>query len=298
MPADKVILPPDSLYGGLFSTKPKWIVLHTLESPVGSNIAESLATGYFQELTGKKKSVHAVADSDSVVRMVPVTRIAWHCGNGNSISLGIEHAGRAAFTFADWTSPAIFPVLRQGARVVAEWCKQFNIPTRLVSAAEINSGVSGITDHKRMRDAKGGSDHTDVGTGFPWAIYLQMVDEFKGVKPTPTPVPKPTIPTGPQTGGAEGNEMAASVWFRYYGEPQFKEDGTPNADRFFESNLSEFWHIKDPGTAAGRLELLKAAGVQPQAFVNGKLVNVNSIDEIFALPVSPDPNIYGVDISD
>lgn len=211
--ADRVVASPAGFHGGPFKSKPRIVVIHSVESEATPGLAYSLATGWLQH---EKVSIHGIAGPDECVRMVPIDTIAYHCGGGNSVSLGMEHTGRASWTFDQWISgdshqghaPGAFDALRNGARVVAEWCKALGIPRVWLTPDEARAGKSGLATHNTMRLAFGGTTHTDPGAGFPYAIYLKMVQQFAGDNLAPAPAPAPN--TGPQTGGAETdtNDMA------------------------------------------------------------------------------------------
>jgi hypothetical protein len=204
--ADRVVASPSGSHGGKFARKPRIIVIHSVESEDVDGLVWSLATGWLQH---EKVSVHGIAGPDEAIRMVPIDTIAWHCGNGNSISLGLEHTGRAAWTFDRWTEPHAFKALRNGARVVAEWSKALGIPLVWLSPDEVKAGKSGLASHDTMSKALGGSTHWDPGTGFPYAIYLKMCQQFAGDALVPDPTTP--VPLTPTEGGAEIEEDSMNV---------------------------------------------------------------------------------------
>lgn len=208
--ADRVVAAPVGSHGGRFGSKPRCIVIHSVESEATPGLAWSLANGWLQT---QPVSVHAIADPVECVRMVPIDTVAYHCGGGNSVSVGIEHTGKAAWTFQQWTSgdshqdqkPGAFDALRNGARCVAEWCKALGIPRVWLTPAEAAAGARGLITHNTARLAFGGTTHTDPGPGFPYAIYLKMVQQFYDGKVVPDPTTPTPTPGGP--GGAEGDDM-------------------------------------------------------------------------------------------
>lgn len=211
--ADRVIAAPAGSHGGKFKAKPRIIVIHSVESDDKDDLVYSLATGWLQH---ESVSVHGIAGPDEAIRMVPIDTIAWHCGNGNSISLGLEHTGRAAWTFDRWTEAHAFKALRNGARVVAEWSKALGIPLVWLTPAEVKAGKSGLASHDTMSKALGGSTHWDPGTGFPYDIYLKMCQQFAGGALVPDPTtPKPDAPT---EGGAEPEEDEDMFFFNAPGK--------------------------------------------------------------------------------
>jgi hypothetical protein len=306
--ADRVVAAPVSSHGGRFSGKPRIIVIHSVESEAKVGLAYSLATGWLQH---EKVSIHAIADPTEVVRMVPIDTIAYHCGSGNSVSLGIEHAGRASWTFDQWISgdshqrqpPGAFDTLRNGARVVAEWCKALGIPRRWLTPAEAASGARGLATHNTMRLAFGGTTHTDPGAGFPYAIYLKMVQQFAGdiLNPDAPPVVTP----GQQTGGAEEEDDMAYIFFTYP-EVGAKEDGT-RGSRVFVSDGVFFRHVEDMENLAHEVWRLRSLGVTPKYVSDSKfqLTEVpdtaspaDAANTIATAKWVTDPHAYGRDFAE
>lgn len=206
--ADRRILAPLAVLGRKFTPgRPTCIVIHSLEAPATKGMVNSLATGWLQTAP---VSVHALAGPDEVIDMVPIDTVAYHCGGGNFTSVGIEHTGYAAWTFAQWISgdshqgaqSGAFDALRNGARKVAEWCVALNIPIRWLTPDEAAKGARGLITHDTARLAFGGTTHTDPGPLFPYAIYLRMVQDFAGQARQPDPTNQAP---GDQVGGAEGD---------------------------------------------------------------------------------------------
>jgi N-acetylmuramoyl-L-alanine amidase len=208
--ADRRILAPPARLGRKFTPgRPTCIVIHSLEAPANRGMVHSLATGWMQTAP---VSIHAIAGPDEVIDMVPLDTVAYHCGGGNFTSLGLELTGYAAWTFNQWISgdskqgakSGSFDALRNGARKVAEWCKALNIPMRWLTPSEVAAGARGLITHDTSRQAFGGTSHTDPGPGFPYAIFLRMVQDFAGATRQPDPTNQAP---GEQVGGAEEDDM-------------------------------------------------------------------------------------------
>ena len=149
------------------------IVIHSMEAPEKGETAENVAR-YFAT-TDVQASAHFCVDNNSVVQCVQVEDTAWHCKNGNANGIGIEHAGYAKQTEAEWLDEYGQSMLELSAKLAAELCKRFNVePVR----AEFLSGVSptvvkpGFTGH---RDVPLHGSHSDPGTSWPWSYYLGRV---------------------------------------------------------------------------------------------------------------------------
>ena len=158
------------------------IVIHTMESPEKPDTAESVAR-WFAGPTAPKSSIHVCVDSNSAVRCLPDTDTAWHSGVWavNVRSLGVELAGTAKQSKQQWHDQYSTSELHQAAKVVAAWCKQYNIPVVHLSPAAVKAGKAGICGHNDVTKAfnvVGG--HTDPGPNFPWPDFLQLVTKLKG----------------------------------------------------------------------------------------------------------------------
>jgi hypothetical protein len=297
--ADRRVNAPSGSTGGKFRSRPRVIVIHDLEAPARKGMAYSLATGWLQT---QKVSIHAIADPGEVIDMVPLDTVAYHCGGGNQTTLGIEHTGYAAWTFDQWVSgdtrqgqaAGAFEALRLGARKVAEWCRALDITPRWLTPAEVNAGLDGLATHDTMRQAKGGTTHTDPGKNFPYAIYLKMVQQNLGggLAPDPT-TPKPEAPP---IGGAEPEDDLMYLFFNYPSDDQ-------KTNRVFLSNGTEFRHVENMDELAFHIWRFSLLGVKPKYVIDGgtQLSEVPSGDfkaaaskVALATPVK-NPGIFGVD---
>lgn len=153
-----------------------WIVIHCMQWPERGNSAEWCGR-FFAGLEGPapKASAHYAVDSDSIVECVPAEYVAWHAPGANQQGIGIEHAGYARQSRAEWLDPYGKCMLDLSARLAAELCAHFGIPTEFLDAADLHLGLSGITTHAEVSRAFGKSTHMDPGPAFPMAEYLAWV---------------------------------------------------------------------------------------------------------------------------
>lgn len=160
-------------------TKPvRWIVLHSMESPEDSSMAERLGR-YFATLTGRTASAHYGVDNDSVVQYVPDDEVAYHAAGLNEQSIGIEQAGRAAQDAAGWSDHFSQQMIdTQVIPLVAHLVTKHHIPVRFVDAAAINRGEAGITTHAEVSKAKRKSTHWDPGPNYPIHYVVMKVQHF------------------------------------------------------------------------------------------------------------------------
>lgn len=149
------------------------VVLHDMEYPerlvAAENVARYFAGGHV------RVSAHVNVDSDSAVRCVADRDVAWHAPGVNRKALGIEHAGYARQTAAEWADAYSSRMLHRSAVIVADWCKTYGVPVRYIDAAGLVRGEPGITTHDAVSKAFRQSTHWDPGPHFPMGNYLNLV---------------------------------------------------------------------------------------------------------------------------
>jgi N-acetyl-anhydromuramyl-L-alanine amidase AmpD len=161
------------------------VVIHTAECGETPNAAENVAA-YFAGPQAPKASAHYTVDVDSIVQSVEEKDIAWHAGPANGYSIGIEHAGYAKQTEAEWSDPYSQEMLRRSAELVADICWRYQIPVRRVSVDDLKAGGTkrrGLCGHIDVTNAlTGGKGHWDPGPKFPWDAYLARVSMLVALK--------------------------------------------------------------------------------------------------------------------
>jgi N-acetyl-anhydromuramyl-L-alanine amidase AmpD len=160
------------------------IVIHTMESPEKPDTAESVAA-WFAGATAPQASAHYCIDADSIVECVRDTDVAWHAPGANHNGLGLEHAGRAAQSTADWSDDYSTKLLELSAELVAQKCTKYDIPAVWLTAAQLRAGKRGITGHAQVSEAFKRTDHTDPGKSFPVETYIAKVRAHLGDKFVP-----------------------------------------------------------------------------------------------------------------
>lgn len=213
-------------HGGAFRAgKPRLIIIHSLEAPARKGLAYDLATGWIQTAG---VSPHAMTDPGETVDLLSEDTVGWHCGNGNQEGVGFEHTGYAAWSFEQWTTGDAFAAVRLGAKRAAEAAKRHDIPLRWLSLSQIRNGERGFCTHADISATLGGTNHTDPGPGFPYAIFMQMVQQFAGgwdgIRDDYNPNPQPGTSGGAQPKGflmalsdEQQNDLYNKVNFLYNG---------------------------------------------------------------------------------
>ena len=155
-------------FGGPRSTSGiQRVVVHTTENTAGTP-AENVAN---YQINSQSGSYHVLVDTTGKrLRENTDDWITWSVGNnaGNVQGLNISFVAQAAWSRAAWLAQE--RMLRQGATVVAHWCKTYNIPVKKVTTER------GICGHGDLR-VFGGTDHTDPGGNFPWDVFIRYVNE-------------------------------------------------------------------------------------------------------------------------
>lgn len=155
------------------------VVIHTMEIPERSGAARRCAAWFASEVS--EVSAHYCVDADEIVQCVDEADIAWHARGGNTASIGVELAGYARQTAAEWADATSAAVLARAAELVAQVCARHAVPVRRVRASGLLRGVHGVTGHADVSVAFRKSDHWDPGPAFPWAAFLRRVRDAQGV---------------------------------------------------------------------------------------------------------------------
>lgn len=164
---------------GIGAVPKNLIVLHSMEAAEASTTAENVAA-WFAGLRGPapRTSAHYCCDADSVICCVPPERIAWHAPGANGRGIGIEMAGYARQSRAQWLDDFSLRMLMLTAELTAYLCDRFAIPIAFIGAEHVKRGASGITTHAEVTKAypdKG--THWDPGPHFPVAEYLRFTTD-------------------------------------------------------------------------------------------------------------------------
>ena len=153
-----------------------WIVWHDEEAAS----AESAARYFQSKASGG--SAHLCVDDNHCFRCLANEDVAWGAaapqapgGGVNHQCFHIEMAGFARWSAVVWKSH--LNTLRRCAYKTAAHCKQFDLPTEFRYAADLKAGRKGITTHREISKAWGGT-HTDPGPFFPISMTMWFVRRY------------------------------------------------------------------------------------------------------------------------
>lgn len=126
-------------------------------------------------------SSHFYCDRDSITQSLDTNARAGHAGSsqGNENALSVEITGANGWSRQQWLDNVAWGEL---GRTLAYVCQAYGIAVRRASVAEMKSNpkVKAFYSHNDMRQAWGGTDHTDPGSNFPWDRLFQAVNQALG----------------------------------------------------------------------------------------------------------------------
>ncbi|MFC7648681.1 N-acetylmuramoyl-L-alanine amidase [Streptosporangium lutulentum] len=132
------------------------IVVHVTQGSYAGTIS------WFQNPAAQVSSHYVVRSSDgAITQMVREKDRAWHAGNDNSRSVGIEHEG-----FVDNASWFTDSMYRSSAALTRSIADRYNIP----------KDRAHIIGHNQVP----GATHTDPGPNWDWTRYMQYVGGSNG----------------------------------------------------------------------------------------------------------------------
>lgn len=157
------------------------VTLHTMEfrdkPGTAKACAEWFGNKYAPANPAPKASAHYCVDPTDIVQCVNDMDVAWHAPGANNDGIGIEMAGFAKWTLDDWHLDAHMQMLDNTAKLTAELCDKYGLPTAYIDSATLLTPAFrlGITTHRQVSIAYKGT-HTDPGENFPMAEFLNMVE--------------------------------------------------------------------------------------------------------------------------
>lgn len=223
------------------------VVVHDMEAPEVPGTARQVAQ-WFASPTAPVASAHYCVDDQIIVQCVRDEDVAWHAPGANARGIGIEHAGYANQTSAQWDDPYSRAMLSLSAKLTASLCVRYRIPAVWLSSADLLAGKRGITSHVNVSQAWHKSNHSDPGPGFPVARYIQLV-QANMVQAAGTDVPGETVTAKGRFQVGEYVDVCVRPDGGLWG---LKEDGgvinVPEGGPFFGSESDRFADEKRKGS--------------------------------------------------
>lgn len=165
-------------HGGTRALPPKYVVIHSTESPNQTGSAKAVAEFFARGGNpNDPASTTITVDDTSCYRSLTDEVIPWAAPPFNSRGLHIEQCGYAAWTRAEWWKHKA--TIDKAAQAAAYWAIAYKIPIRFLSPAACKRYASGITCHRNISEAFGLSSHTDPGPldnkHYPYDYFMQRV---------------------------------------------------------------------------------------------------------------------------
>lgn len=178
-------------------THTQMLVVHSIESPLTAGYATSVTDnwlGRWYDGNGAliEASSNVVCGPDTLVRSVHTDYAAWHASWANSLSIGYEQTGYAAYTRTQWlTGPGKDQVDRL-AREMAMDAKAYGIPLVWLTQTQVNAIASGNRTIKGLvtHSVIDPSNRTDPGSQYPYDILLDTIRAYSGAPAKPTTKPQ------------------------------------------------------------------------------------------------------------
>lgn len=162
---------------------PQFVVMHYTAGSEGPTSAENGAEYDKNRFDGT--STHYFVDSQGPALQEVPDGDRSHAArfHGNEIGIQVELCGTVQ-TRAQWLDPVSYATLVMAAALTREICDRHRFDLRLLTVEETRQAYygkdyrpTGVTDHGRVTAAfpEDNGDHTDVGDGFPWDVFMGLV---------------------------------------------------------------------------------------------------------------------------
>ncbi|PSK97244.1 N-acetylmuramoyl-L-alanine amidase [Haloactinopolyspora alba] len=201
------------------------VVVHTVQGSYAGCIS------WFQNPSSNVSAHYVVRSSDGeVTQMVRHADVAWHVGNYNNRSIGIEHEGWV--DDPSWYTEAMY---RASAALTRHVCVQYGIPldrTHIIAHSEAP-----------------GATHTDPGPHWDWAKYMDYVRGDGG-----SPSWSVVVDNDSPAFEASSNWVSASAPGQYGSTHHHAQPVLSSDVAWFHADIPEtadyrvqVWYPEDPG---------------------------------------------------
>lgn len=166
-------------YNSRGSTKITDVTIHTMQGSYAGSIS------WFQNTASQVSAHYLIRSSDGqVTQMVLNANRAWHVGNANSWTIGIEHEGYV--NNAAWYTTAMY---NSSAALTRHLCTKHAIPCTSAYKGAASSGINVLPVSTRIKGHQhySGQTHTDPGINWNWSKYYGLLN------PAPPPAANPKV---------------------------------------------------------------------------------------------------------
>jgi len=120
-------------------------------------------------------SAHLCVDDQICYRCLANEDVPWGAPGANRNGFHIEQAGFARWSTVVWKRHRL--TLQRAAYKTALHCKLFGIPVRFIGWRRLRAGASGITTHRQVSRAFGGT-HSDPGLFWPRRLFMWYCQRY------------------------------------------------------------------------------------------------------------------------
>lgn len=167
-------------------------VIHTTENS-GRTTAMDIAA-WMQKPEARASYTGIVDKFRNTVRSNDDNYIPWAAGStkANGRFLHYSVVGEAKYSRETWLGE-YRPALEELAKILAHNQREYGIPLRILTPAQLGRLEKGTTTHNDCSKVFGGSDHWDPGPGFPHDWVLEQAQKILNGDTAPTPAPGGTV---------------------------------------------------------------------------------------------------------
>lgn len=148
------------------------------------------AISWFQNSSANVSAHYVIRSSDGqVTQMVRNAHTAWHVGNQNSYTLGIEHEGWV--NNSSWYTDAMYSA---SAALVRNFCSKYSaISCASAYKGAASSGINVLATSVKIKGHQhyAGQTHTDPGINWNWSKYYNLINPGGGGGGTTRPAAAP-----------------------------------------------------------------------------------------------------------
>lgn len=223
------------------------VVIHTTQGSYAGTIS------WFKNPSSNVSAHYVLRSSDGeVTQMVREADVAWHVGNTNNRSIGLEHEGWV--DDASWYTEAMY---RSSAALTRHVCDKYGIPID--------------RDHIIAHSEAPGATHTDPGPNWDWALYMDYVRGGDGEDPSFRVV----IDNDSDAFSASSNWTAANAPGEYGSNHHHAQPVLESDPAWFSADIPETasyrveaWYPQDPGNNSRTPYIVKTTGGNQTVYVD------------------------------
>jgi hypothetical protein len=269
-------------FSGRGGTAISAVTIHTMQGTYAGSIS------WFQNTASQVSAHYNIRSSDGqITQMVRESNKAWHVGNANPYTVGIEHEGYV--NNAAWYTTAMY---NASALLTIDICNDNNINKTTCYSGAASTGINVLSTAIKIKGHQhfANQNHNDPGINWDWALYYNLIN----------PAPPCGI-AGSLTSGSVTTSAATLNWGAVTGATNYTLEyqlststtytavaaitGTSYSLSGLQSNATYNWRVKTncsgssaAFSAASSFTTLAACGVTAvlnESYIGTSFVNLN-----------------------